>query len=155
MEGHSFIFTPGVWLGEGKILLSMLEEQLVFFTRWSIGAKDPKGHIECLQEIQVRGLSDVLVNHYTFFDMTPTTFHVLMDNYAVGKISGSGIIHPEMVGWEFRVKELGFEGFEFYEKQSDELYHVQGEFATSDDLRTKVQGRVWYQKDRTMGNFDE
>src|SRR3990167_3527348 len=136
MAQHLFIFSPGIWLGEGKIRLNKVEEELIFFTRWTIEKQDAQGCLECTQEIQVKGLSDVMINHFVFSELTPTAFVLLMDNYAVGKMAGKGFIEPEMIGWEFRIKELGFEGFEFYEKQSEELYHIHGEFSTSDDLRT-------------------
>ena len=32
MSKHSFILTPSSWLGEGKIKLNMVEEELGFFT---------------------------------------------------------------------------------------------------------------------------
>ncbi len=148
MEKHSFIFCPGVWLGEGKLQLNMLEDELIFFARWKIEERDGQGCIECTQEIQVRGLSDIMINHFIFSAITSSSFSVSMDNHAVGKVSGTGTCHAETIGWEFRVPEIGFEGFEFYEKQSDELYHVHGEFATTDDLRTSIHGKIWRSKNK-------
>ncbi|MBM3198791.1 MAG: hypothetical protein FJZ58_06015 [Chlamydiae bacterium] len=147
MISHEFIFTPGVWLGEGTIFLSMVKESLAFFTRWRVLPKDDQGQVVCLQEIQVKGLSDVMVNRFVFLDIVPTAFHIVMDNHAIGRVNGLGIIRSEMIGWEFREQEMGFEGFEFYEKQSDDLYHMHGEFATLDDLRTQVHGKIWHQKE--------
>ncbi len=66
MSTHSFIFTPSLWLGEGKITLSMVEEELNFFTRWNVSHKDPYGIIECTQEIQIKGLSDMMLNQFIF-----------------------------------------------------------------------------------------
>jgi len=143
MISHAFILQSGIWLGEGRIKLSLLPEKLFFFTRWKVHPKDREGKIFCQQEIQVKGLSDVMVNHFTFTDIVSTAFHIIMDNHAVGRVNGMGILRPEMIGWEFRVQELGFEGFEFYEKQTPDEYHVHGEFATSDDLRTEVHGKIW------------
>ena len=148
MVQHSFIFCPGTWLSEGKLQLNMLEDELVFFARWHVKERDGQGCIECTQEIQVRGLSDIMVNHFLFSDITPSSFAVTMDNHAVGKVSGIGTSQEDVVGWEFRVPEIGFEGFEFYKKQSDELYHVRGEFATMDDLRTIIYGKVWRSKNK-------
>ena len=145
MENHSFIFSPGNWLGEGKIHLSMLEEALVFFMRWRVLEKDSGGCIECIQELQVKGLSDVMVNHFFFSEFSSISFSVLMENHAIGKVEGTGIINTSMIGWEFRLPEIGFEGFEFYEKQADELYHVHGEFSTNEDLRTTIHGKIWRQ----------
>lgn len=155
MIAHRFIFTPGVWLGEGRISLSLVAEPLVFFTRWNVYPRNEKGQITCLQEIQVKGISDIMVNRFAFLDVVPTAFHVMMDNHAIGRVNGIGIIRPEMIGWEFRVQELGFEGFEFYEKQSEDLYHMHGEFATSDDLRTQIHGKIWCLKEEVVRNLDE
>ena len=145
MEKHSFIFSPGNWLGEGTIRLSMIEEDLVFFTRWKILEKDSSGCMECIQEIQVKGLSDIMINHFFLSEFSPLSFSILMENHAVGKVEGTGIINPAMVGWEFRAPEIGFEGFEFYERKTDELYHVHGEFSTNEDLRTTIHGKIWRQ----------
>lgn len=145
MKGHLFIFSEGVWLGEGKIKLNMLEEELVFFTRWIVRYRENNDPIECTQEIQVKGLSDLMTNHFILTDFSQNDFSVVMENHAVGKVSGKGILNEDRIGWEFRVKEIGFEGFEFYEKKSDDSYIVHGEFATSDELRTTIQGRIWRQ----------
>lgn len=154
MTQHSFIFSPGLWLSEGFLSLNMLEDELVFFSRWVVKERNPKGIIECVQEIQVRGLADVMINHFIFSDITPSSFSVFMDNHAVGKVSGTGIYEKDVFGWEFRVPESGFEGFEFYEKKSEELYHVHGEFSTLDDLRTKIRGKVWLSK-KKLTNKEE
>lgn len=146
MGNHHFIFAPGRWLGEGKIQLNMVEEELAFFTRWKIEERSSDGLIECTQEIQVKGLSDVMINQFLFSDLQPALFSLLMENYAVGKVQGKGFVGDKVLGWEFRVKEIGFEGYEFYEKQSEELYNMHGEFCTSDDLRTAIHGRIWRQK---------
>lgn len=142
---HSFIFSPGKWLGEGKIHLNQIEEELAFFTRWTVLEQEEK-QIECMQEIQVKGLSDIMINHFVIFDIVGSTFSLLMENHAIGQVQGTGILHELAIGWEFRVPELGFEGFEYYEKESDESYRMRGEFATNDQLRTTMQGRIWKQK---------
>jgi hypothetical protein len=151
MTNHLFIFSEGVWLGEGKIHLNMLEEELVFFARWKVGGNDDKSGIECSQEIQVKGLSDIMTNRFLLSDFSPGTFSIVMENHAVGKVQGKGIISDDKIGWEFRVKEIGFEGFEFYEKKSDDLYSVHGEFSTSDDLRTTIHGKIWRQTNPKTG----
>jgi len=142
---HLFIFSEGIWLGEGKIQLNMLEEELVFFTRWTVRSREGENPIECTQEIQVKGLSDVMTNHFLLSEFSLSSFSVVMENHAVGKVSGKGILCEDKIGWEFRVKEIGFEGFEFYEKKTDDSYIVHGEFATSDELRTTIRGKIWRQ----------
>ena len=74
---HSFMFSPGRWLGEGKICLNMVEEELFFFTRWNIGLEED-GCIECVQEIQVKGLSEVMINHFRISNIQPVSFSLFI-----------------------------------------------------------------------------
>ena len=143
MSDHTFILTPSQWLGEGKIILNMVQEELSFFTRWNVATKDSTGLIECVQEIQVKGLSDVMMNQFIFTSFTPTGFSVELENQAIGKVVGGGVINDKVIGWEFRMPDLGFEGFEFYEKQPDDSYLMHAEYATTDQFRTLIKGRVW------------
>jgi len=143
MSTHSFILTPSQWLGEGKIVLNMVEEELAFFTRWNVSTKDSTGLIECVQEIQVKGLSDIMMNQFLFTNVTASSFAIELENQALGKIIGGGVISDKVIGWEFRMVELGFEGFEFYEKQEDNSYSMHAEYSTSDQFRTLIKGRVW------------
>lgn len=145
MTKHEFIFAPVSWLGEGKIQLNMVEEDLGFVTRWNMEEKEPTGKFEWVQEIQVKGLSDVMHNQFTFFDITPSSFVVELENPALGKVTGAGIINDKVIGWEFRIPDLGFEGFEFYERQDDGMYLMRAEYATADQYRTLIRGKVWQQ----------
>ncbi len=140
---HPFLLTPSSWLGEGKIQLNMVEEELAFFTRWNVAHSNGSGQIECVQEIQVKGLTDIMVNNFLFYDMTPTSFSIDLENQALGKVVGKGVISENVIGWEFRVNEMGFEGFEFYERQPDGSYLMRAEYATSDQFRTLIKGKVW------------
>ncbi len=146
MSKHPFIFAPCAWLGEGKIQLNMVDEELGFVTRWTVNDKDPAGKIECVQEIQVKGLSEVMHNQFSFYDMNPSSFLVDLENPALGKVVGTGVINDNVIGWEFRVPDIGFEGFEFYEKQEDGSYLMRAEYATTDQFRTVIRGKVWPQK---------
>lgn len=143
MNTHHFILTPSTWLGEGKIQLNMIEEELGYSTRWNISQKDSSGKIECVQEIQVKGLSENMHNQFLFFDLAPGNFSIELDNPAIGKIIGKGLITDKIIAWEFRTPQIGFEGFEMYEKQDNGLYLMHAEYATADQLRTIVIGKVW------------
>lgn len=142
---HAFILTPSAWLGEGKIQLNMVEEELAFYTRWKVTQKDDHGKIECIQEIQVKGLSDIMQNQFLFYDLNPGKFSIELENTALGKVCGTGLISEKVIAWEFRANEVGFEGFEFYEKQPDETYLMRAEYATADQFRTIITGKVWKQ----------
>jgi hypothetical protein len=146
MTTHSFILKPDSWLGEGKIQLNMVEEELRFFTRWNISPQNPEGKIECLQEIQVKGLSDIMMNQFMLSDLSSGEFAIELENQALGKVVGKGLINDKVIAWEFRVPEIGFEGFEFYEKLDDESYLMRAEYSTADEFRTLIQGKIWKQK---------
>jgi hypothetical protein len=144
-QHHPFILTPSSWLGEGKIQLNMVDEELAFFTRWKVAQKDDSGKIECVQEIQVKGLSDIMQNQFLFYDLAPGTFVIELENVALGRVVGNGVISDKVIAWEFRAPDLGFEGFELYEKQEDMSYLMRAEYATADQFRTVIKGKVWQQ----------
>src|SRR5579871_4488656 len=127
MKQHLFLLTPATWLGQGKIQLNMVAEELGFFTKWTIEPIDSEGRINCSQEIQVKGLSDVMHNEFTLSDVTGGEFSMQLENQALGKIVGKGLINDKLIAWEFRVADIGFEGFEFYEKQEDNTYLMRAE----------------------------
>ncbi len=145
MKNHTFIFQPGHWLGEGKIKLSMMDESLSFYTRWKIPESDKGGNLECVQEIQVAGLSDLMLNEFVFSDISSGNFNIELENQSLGRVIGSGIKSEEVIAWEFRMPEHGFEGFEFYERTQEDEYVMHAEYATNDDFRTVIHGRVWKQ----------
>ncbi len=143
MTTHPFLLKPSQWLGEGKIQLNTVVEELKFHTRWNVSQKDGEGKIECLQEIQVKGISDILMNQFVLFDHTSCTFSIELDSPSLGgKVQGTGIITDQVIGWEFRRTD-GFEGFEFYERQPDNTYLMSAEFATADQFRTIIKGKIW------------
>lgn len=146
MSNHNFLLTPTAWIGEGKIQLNMFQEELNFLTRWDAISKSSEGLIECNQEIQIKGLSDIMNNQFSIFNLTPTSFEIELENMALGKINGKGIITNKLIAWEFRVPHLGFEGFEFYERQKDDSYLMRAEYSTTDQYRTLIVGKIWEHK---------
>lgn len=140
---HLFLLQPQGWLGEGRIKLNMIDEELGFFTRWVVSPRNDSGEIECTQEIQVKGMSDIMHNQFLLKELMATTFAIELENQALGRVQGSGIINEKTIAWEFRIKDLGFEGFEFYEKQPDNTYLMRAEYATSDQFRTIINGKLW------------
>lgn len=140
---HAFLLEPGAWLGQGKIQLNMVAEELTFSTRWNIGLSDATGRIECLQEIQVKGLSDIMHNQFAMYNFTSGEFVIDLENQALGKIIGKGLVNDKVIAWEFRIEEMGFDGFEFYEKIDEKNYLMRAEYATSDQFRTLIEGKIW------------
>jgi hypothetical protein len=82
-------------------------------------------------------------NQLWFSDFVTGNFVLELDNPSIGKVSGKGLITEKMIAWEFRVPQIGFEGFETYEKQPDDSYIMHAEYATADQLRTVIRGKVW------------
>lgn len=143
MFNHSFIFSPGIWQGEGKILLNMVDEELIFNMQWSVQNKDFTGKVACAQDIQIHGLSENMRNELSFYDMQNKCFAVDMENQNVGRIVGSGVYDEKMIAWEFRNNDMNFEGYETYNLQADGSYQMKGEYVTSDQFRTQIEARLW------------
>jgi len=143
MANHPFIFNSGNWLGEGKITLNMVEEELFFNTNWAVQSKDFAGKVACAQDIQIQGLSENMRNELTFYNFGAKEFLVDMENQNVGRIVGTGIYDDKTIAWEFRDNDMSFEGFETYALQSDGSYLMRGEYVTSDQFRTQIEARIW------------
>ncbi len=79
------------------------------------------------------------------YNLTSGEFAIELENQALGKVTGKGLVNDKVIAWEFRIVEIGFEGFELYEKQDEKNYLMRAEYATSDQFRTLIQGRVWQQ----------
>ena len=152
---HSFIFSPGQWAGEGKILLNMVEEELVFNTNWNVQTRDFVGKIQCYQDIQINGLSEGLRNELFFFDFQNKQFVVEMENPNIGRITGKGIYDDNLIGWEFRNNEASFEGFETYHLQTDGSYLMKGEYVTADQFRTQIEARLWLRSTEPLGEEED
>ena len=142
MFNHAFIFSPGLWLGEGKIVLNMVEEELFFGTKWFVQNTDFAGKVNCAQEIQIQGLPEQMRNELAFHGFQNKTFQVDMEDQNVGKIVGTGIYDDKMIAWEFR-NNANFEGYETYSLQDDGSYLMKGEYVTSDQFRTQIEARIW------------
>ncbi|MCY3974420.1 MAG: hypothetical protein OXF02_02620 [Simkaniaceae bacterium] len=143
MGRHSFIFRPGSWSGEGKVTLSSSTEPLSFRTRWQIPPEDERGIVFCTQEIRIAGLSDVMNNRFAVFDIGSTGFSIKLENQSIGEVVGAGLIRKKLLGWEFRLHEMGFEGFEFYEAEGEGSgYRLHAEYVASDDFRTTIHGKI-------------
>ncbi len=142
---HPFIFTPGVWIGHGKITFSVSPDSLHFCTKWTVDISKG-GVITCVQEVETEGRDQLLINRFSFSAFTNEAFSVELGNELIDGILGKGIVDPTTIAWEFRGgQEL--EGFEVYEIQSDGTYSHHAEFASLDNYRTIVHGKIWKKED--------
>lgn len=138
---EDFIFTPGLWLGEGKISFSSSPEFLKFYTKWEISHVDTHA-MKAVQAVEMEGVEDQVVNIFTFFDIQEATFSVCLENENVGKIYGKGLRDEKIIAWEFR-GQPNFEGFETYEKQENGDYFMHAEYGSPSEFRTMVEGLIW------------
>ncbi|MGR3973785.1 MAG: hypothetical protein QRY72_04380 [Candidatus Rhabdochlamydia sp.] len=143
IKHHRFIFTPGLWIGEGTIKLSLVQEDLLFSTTWNSASLDAGGLIESIQQIRIHGVAEPVYNQVTIFDYAHHRFQVELQSMALGKLLGKGIVSETKIAWEFKSEEIGFEGIEIYEKQHDNRYQLYAEYATEEDLRTVIKGVIW------------
>ena len=138
---HAFIFTPGVWEGNGTITFSMAEDILDFKMSWTVlPLEDEK--IFFTQEIDIDGFADKMRNHFCISHISGSEFEIELENNVVGKVIGKGVISPKVLAWEFRRKDQEFEGYEIYELQQDGSYKMRAEFTAGEGLRTQVQGFI-------------
>jgi hypothetical protein len=143
LNNHLFILSPNLWVGEGRIQINMLQEELFFHTKWEASSRNKLGRIRCTQEIHIQGLSDITYNNFSFFDLSQGSFFLELKNPSIGKIQGKGLVTEDIIAWEFRDPLTDFEGFEFYEKQKDASYLIHAQYATKDQLQTTIKGKIW------------
>jgi hypothetical protein len=137
---HSFLFTPGNWVGEGTVTFSASPEQLYFITKWAIHSSGEEG-IACNQEVRMEGTDEPVLNYFKIFDLTPTNFKISLKNDILGEVSGTGIIDKRTIAWEFR-GQIGFQGYEVYEMEGEGLYKFHAEYASPDQFRTIIDGHI-------------
>jgi hypothetical protein len=141
MSQHTFIFTPGLWIGEGKITFSASPEHLRFFTKWQCNPLK-NGLIDCRQIVEMQDRAENVANAFTFSEISPTGFKAKLVSDMIGAEHGKGIIDQKTIAWEFRGNP-DFEGFEVYELQENGDYMLHAEYTSSEHFRTIIEGRLW------------
>lgn len=141
MADHQFIFKTGYWLGEGKITFSASNEVVGFATRWVIADREDN-LIKCYQDVEMSGSSDKISNQLVFSEIEANKFKVQLENEMLGKVNGKGVIDHKTIAWEIR-DHTGLEGFEVYELQDNGEYTFHAEYASSENFRTLIDGRIW------------
>jgi len=142
MTHNDFIFAPGIWLGEGKITLSTSPEFLKFYTKWEIKEQSP-GVMIATQMVEMQEMEERMFNTFTFEDILPGSFKIILENNIVGAVIGKGIRDDHTIAWEFH-NQSNFEGFEVYEKQENGDYFLHAEYGPSAQYRTTIEGLIWH-----------
>lgn len=141
MHKHEFIFLSGQWIGEGRVTFSASPEHLRFYTKWLIEEGDA-GLIHCRQVVEMEGGKDQVFNQFVFSNILSDSFALELSNEIFGTIKGKGVIDAKTIAWEFRGNP-DFEGFEVYELQENSDYMLHAEYATDEQFRTIIDGRIW------------
>lgn len=141
-ELPEFLFKPSIWIGEGKITFSSSPDFVKFYTKWQITEEHP-GFMHATQTVEMEGIEDHVVNTFTFYEITPDNFSVLLRNQLIGNLKGKGIIDANTIAWEFRGATDSFEGFEVYKLQENGDYALHAEYTSSDQFRTTIEGLIW------------
>lgn len=139
---HEFIFTPGRWIGEGKITFSSSKDHLRFYTSWLISNDLDSGKIRCEQRVEMQGVENVVVNQFIIDKISLGKFKIHLENDLIGLVEGSGIFDKNTVAWEFR-NTAATEGFEIYELQDNGDYMLHAEYSSPELFRTIIDGRIW------------
>lgn len=136
-----FIFTPGVWLGTGKITFASSPEFVKFYTKWDIQDLG-SGRMRAKQTVEMEGISEPVINIYTIHEIQSASFKILLENELIGQVCGTGLFDAFTIAWEFR-GQAECEGFETYERQEKGDYFLHAEYGTSKDFRTIIEGLIW------------
>jgi hypothetical protein len=140
-QQHLFIFAPGAWKGEGTVSFSASPEKVPFMTQWVIEPSQDEG-IRCEQKVEMEGADDKVRNTMHFYDLSNGSFNISLENDIVGQVIGSGIIDEQTIAWEFR-GNIGFQGYEVFEKQGDgNEYRFHAEYSSPDQFRTIIDGVI-------------
>jgi len=141
MTHHKFIFSAGIWLGEGQVAFNTSMEKLKFRTQWNI-SQQQDDIIRCKQQVELAGITEQVINYLTISAITPSSFVVELTNDMVEKTKGTGIIDDRRIAWEFQ-GDSDFEGLEVYDLQEDDKYRFHAEYLSSEQFRTIIDGLIW------------
>lgn len=154
---HDFIFSPGVWIGEGFLTFKGSSEKIKFYTKWTIKVAllpevslTTTATMECCQQVELQGIPEQMTNYLTFSHLSESGFAVCLENQLFGKISGKGIQDNVMIAWEFH-DQPPCDGFETYTLQPNGDYFFKAEYSTPGQHRTYIEGRLW-KKGEIQGN---
>lgn len=119
----------------------MAADILNFEMQWNVLPME-NASISFHQEINIHEFPEKMKNHFTIWKISPTNFHIQLENQIVNRVLGSGWISDTMIAWEFRQKDQAFEGYEIYERQPDGSYKMKAEFTAGSGLCTQIKGSI-------------
>jgi len=143
MASHLFLLTPGVWIGQGRVVFEPSGEKMHFYTHWE-SQEEKEGVLICRQKVEIPSEGEGVENLFYLSQISANGFAILLENEMIGQARGIGIIEPTRVGWQFRI-ESGLEGFEVYQLQESGPgdYRLHAEYLSLDQCRTVIDGLIW------------
>lgn len=142
MKEHAFIFTKGIWLGEGLIRFSGSSEEISFYTKWEV-EEIQNGIILLNQKVEMQGIDQKTANAHIITPSDNDNFSIEISNETLDKVKGKGVCTPTIITWEFNVPDV-LEGFEIFEKETDpHLYNFHAEYASTEFFKTIIDGKIW------------
>lgn len=140
MNHHPFLFTPGIWIGNGTISFASSKESLRFFTRWSFVDQTDQSLV-WLQEVELQDPLQTNRNIFTISDLKENHFHIQASSEAMGKSLGKGVITSSSIAWELNTPDNAM-GIETFELMSNGDYSFRSEYASAEH-RTLIKGSLW------------
>lgn len=140
-QKHRFIFSQGIWIGEGKITLSTSPEILHFYTKWTCEKGEGPDEFSCRQQVEIQGIDETVINELTITLIHPHSFRISLKNELM-RCEGQGTWDGQAIAWEFP-STVDFAGFELYELQSNGDYIFHAEYSSSEAYRTLITGKIW------------
>ena len=147
MSEHQFIFSPGIWLGQGLITFSYSEEKISYYTKWIVEHGDD-GLIRTQQHVQKQGEKETLLNFLVFAPTVPPHFTVELKNEELECVQGKGMQDDKQILWTYYTNIASpqietFEGFESYVLESNGEYTAHAEYSSLEGYTTIVDGKIW------------
>lgn len=142
---HIFLFTPGEWIGYGKIIISGAKEEISFITKWKISEID-QDTIYAEQLVEKQGVEDVLLNQYRFSNFSGNKFKVALENDILEQsVFGEGKFDESSIIWVFQSLDspVGLNGVEMYYRQKNDEYSLKAEYVLDDEHKTVIEGHIW------------
>ena len=138
---HHFLFSPGQWIGEGRITFSSTADHFRFYTKWIIEPLQEE-KVTARQQIEIEGGGEHSVNQLIFSNILKGSFKVDLIQALTEVFHGKGMMDDKTIAWEFRGSP-DFEGFEVYELQDNGDYMLHAEYLSGAQFRTLIDGRIW------------
>ncbi len=138
MTNH-FLFQEGLWEGTGEITIPLSEKPYPLIVRWTVTALG-NGRFKAVQRVEVES-HEPMVNTFTLSGKEDGEFQINLENDSIGMFSGSGVSDRDKLAWEFTHNGM-LEGYEVYERKSNEEYSFRAEYLGGEGVATVVSGNI-------------